>query len=80
MGSCFQGVTAQNYNPHYARDIDVLVPDPSVESDMPDDNTPFLKSQVNYSTAYKDCATRKVIMEERNVFCGPYNVLLLSNE
>ena len=34
-------------------------------------------NNVNWQQAYANVSTRKVIMEERNVFCGPYNVMLL---
>lgn len=38
------------------------------------------KSEVSFSTAYSGVSTRKVIMEERNVYCGPYNVLVLVDQ
>ena len=38
------------------------------------------KSEVSFETAYSGISTRKVIMEERNVYCGPYNVMVLSDQ
>lgn len=38
------------------------------------------KSEWNWTTAFQGYETRNVIMEERNVFCGPYNVLLLKEK
>ncbi len=39
-----------------------------------------LKSECNWTSAYSGYSTRNVIMEERNVFCGAYNVLLLKEK
>ena len=39
-----------------------------------------LKSECNWVSAYVGYSTRNVIMEERNVFCGAYNVLLLKEK
>ena len=39
-----------------------------------------LRSEMNIENAYTGYSARKVIMEERNVFCGSYNVLVLVNE
>lgn len=38
------------------------------------------KGDYNWSNAYSGVSTRYVIMEERNVFCGSYNVLLLKEK
>lgn len=38
------------------------------------------KSEWNWTNAFMGYQTRNVIMEERNVFCGPYNVLLLKEK
>ena len=38
------------------------------------------KSEYNWDNAYKGFSTRVVIMEERNLFCGAYNVLLLKEK
>ncbi|XP_067929155.1 F-box and WD repeat domain containing protein 10B-like [Watersipora subatra] len=77
-------------NPNYANDIDILVPnvkadtcecikldgevDPKVYKDE------RFKSEMNIENAYAGYSSRKVIMEERNLFCGSYNVLVLVNE
>ena len=69
----------------YAKDTDVLVPNVDHRSGhvtKTDDaviKTTF-KSEVSYNTAYSGVSTRKVIMEERNVYCGPYNVLVLVDQ
>ncbi|XP_052785771.1 F-box and WD repeat domain containing protein 10B-like isoform X2 [Mya arenaria] len=79
-----QGSSAQSSNPLYAKDIDVLVPNVDhrtghvIRTGDAVVKTTF-KSEVNYETAYSGMSTRKVIMEERNVYCGPYNVLVLSD-
>ncbi|XP_045213693.2 F-box and WD repeat domain containing protein 10B-like isoform X2 [Mercenaria mercenaria] len=77
-----QGASAQGVNPVYAKDIDVLVPnsDPQTGHVIRNNDTVIkttFKSEVNFDTAFSGVSTRKVIMEERNVYCGPYNVLVL---
>ena len=37
----------------------------------------MFKSEVSFETAYSGFETRKIIMEERNVYCGAYNVMVL---
>jgi len=83
--SWLQGASAQGSNPQYAKDTDVLVPnlDHSTGHVVRTSNgiikTTF-KSEVSFETAYSGVSTRKVIMEERNVYCGPYNVLVLCDQ
>lgn len=77
-----QGASAQGVNPLYAKDVDVLVPniDPHTGHVIRNDDAVMkttFKSEVSYDTAYSGVSTRKVIMEERNVYCGPYNVMVL---
>lgn len=77
-----QGASAQGVNPAYAKDIDVLVPntDPNTGHVIRNNDAVIkttFKSEVSFDTAYSGVSTRKVIMEERNVYCGPYNVLVL---
>ena len=38
------------------------------------------RNDFNWDCAYKGVSTRNVILEERNVFCGGYNVLLLKEK
>ena len=77
-----QGASAQASNPVYAKDIDVLVPNiapdtlEAIRSGEEQIETTF-KSEVTFETAYSGYSTRKVIMEERNVYCGAYNVLVV---
>nr|KAG5713481.1 hypothetical protein BaRGS_025029 [Batillaria attramentaria] len=77
-----QGAAAQGANPVYANDVDVLVPELEpgtyevLETEDGVIKTTF-KSEINFKTAYSGVVTRKVIMEERNVYCGAYNVMVL---
>ncbi|CAL1542800.1 unnamed protein product [Lymnaea stagnalis] len=76
-----QGAAAHSANPVYANDIDVLVPelDPNTHEVIPSGDvikTTF-KSEMNFDTAYSGIKTKKVIMEERNVYCGAYNVMVV---
>ncbi|XP_060555980.1 F-box and WD repeat domain containing protein 10B-like isoform X2 [Ruditapes philippinarum] len=77
-----QGASAQGVNPVYAKDIDVLVPNTDYQTGHVIRNNDTVikttfKSEVSFDTAFSGVSTRKVIMEERNVYCGPYNVLVL---
>ena len=81
----FQGAAAQGCNPFYAKDVDVMVPNVSsdtseVISTGEDSIQTTYKSEVNFHTAYSGYSTRNIIMEERNVYCGAYNVLVLSDK
>ena len=77
-----QGAAGQSSNPLYAKDTDVCVPNvvpttwQTIRTDESMIETVF-KSEVNFTTAYSGYSTRKIIMEERNVYCGAYNVLML---
>jgi len=72
-------------NPSYANDISVPVPNVSgdtgevVLTDEAVMETRF-HSEISMASAYSGVSTRKVIMEERNVYCGSYNVLVLVTE
>jgi len=77
-------------NPQYANDIDVLVPNlkPDSWECIRTTAKPYnkvqkderFKSEMNIENAYTGYVVRKVIMEERNLYCGSYNVLILVNE
>jgi F-box/WD-40 domain protein 10 len=77
-----QGAAAQGANPVYANDTFVFVPElhpgtyEVVETTDSVIRTTF-KSEINFRTAYSGVVTRRVIMEERNVYCGAYNVMVL---
>ncbi|XP_052263005.1 F-box and WD repeat domain containing protein 10B-like isoform X1 [Dreissena polymorpha] len=77
-----QGASAHGSNPVYAKDIDILVPNIDhrtghvIRTEEAVIKTTF-KSEMNFDTAYSGLSVRKVIMEERNVYCGPYNVMVL---
>ena len=77
----FQGAAAQSCNPIYAKDIDVAVPnlfpgtfDAIRTGDLLEAT---FKSEISFQTAYGGYSTRNIIMEERNVYCGAYNVMVL---
>ncbi|XP_062599393.1 F-box and WD repeat domain containing protein 10B-like [Saccostrea cucullata] len=78
-----QGAAAQGVNHQYAKDIDVPVPNlfPGTRTvKLTDDEviSPTYLQEVNFTNAYSGVSTRNVIMEERNVYCGTYNVMVLS--
>ncbi|ESO89089.1 hypothetical protein LOTGIDRAFT_154169 [Lottia gigantea] len=81
-----QGAAAQCANPVFANDIDVPVPNlhPGSNSVIYTNNDTVLKTHfrndVNFDTAYNGVSTRNVILEERNVYCGAYNVMVLKDQ
>ncbi|PAA83802.1 hypothetical protein BOX15_Mlig026756g1, partial [Macrostomum lignano] len=86
-----QGTLANTVNPRYASDLDVPVPNQERGShkvrltgepltDQRDPNGHLFKNECNFEAGYRGVSTRNVIMEERNVYCGPYNVLVLFSE
>ncbi|KAK3089437.1 hypothetical protein FSP39_003593 [Pinctada imbricata] len=80
-----QGAAAQGVNHQYAKDIDVLVPNlyPGSRTTIRTDEevvSPTYLQEINFNNAYSGVSTRKVIMEERNVYCGAYNVMVLSDQ
>ncbi|CAH1793733.1 unnamed protein product [Owenia fusiformis] len=80
-----QGMAAQSSDPNYANDIDVPVPNLDngswdvikTSSDVVE--TKF-KTEMNLETAYSGISKRNIIMEERNVYCGAYNVMVLTDQ
>lgn len=72
-------------NPTYAKDVDVTVPNVSsqtwnvIYNGEPIIDTSSL-SEVNFEAAFSGISTRKVIMEEKNIYCGAYNVMILQNK
>jgi F-box/WD-40 domain protein 10 len=42
--------------------------------------TTMFKTECNWANAFAGYSTRNVIMEERNVFCGGYNVLVVKEK
>ena len=80
-----QGAAAQGVNHTYAKDIDVLVPNlyPGSRTIVRTEEevvSPTYLQEINFNNAYSGVSTRKVIMEERNVYCGAYNVMVLSEQ
>jgi len=78
-----KGTISRVSNPKYARNTDVRVVNlyPGTYECMKNDKENEVQTQYkcdsSWSNAYAGYYTRNVIMEERNVFCGPYNVLVL---
>ncbi|XP_035670522.1 CMT1A duplicated region transcript 1 protein-like [Branchiostoma floridae] len=82
----YQGSSARGCNPVYAKQIDVAVPilregtlDPLSNSGQPMEVVTH-KDDVSFLTAYSGMVTRPVTMEERNVYCGAYNVMVLADQ
>ncbi|CAF0893544.1 unnamed protein product [Adineta ricciae] len=81
-----QSSAALQCNPYFARDI--LVPVPDLYRATTDETAARKKKTSNdkdtsgWSKMYETIKipTRYVLMEERNVYCGPYNVLLLKDD
>jgi F-box/WD-40 domain protein 10 len=81
-----KGISSKACNPRYASNTDVKVPNlyPGShelmrKSDEAEVEIAF-KTECNWANAYAGYHTRNIVMEERNVFCGPYNVLLLKEK
>jgi F-box and WD-40 domain protein 10 len=81
-----KGSAALQCNPSFARDTFVPVPDlfRLMNNEKPTERKKTSKDK-NASVWTKmfeanQIPTRLVLMEERNVYCGPYNVLLLKDE
>ncbi|XP_075417163.1 F-box/WD repeat-containing protein 10-like [Tenrec ecaudatus] len=78
-----QGTYTRGIDPNYANKL--LIPVPN----MTDDEKPLrvknqkwkLRTKTDYNlwTAYQNQETQLVNMEERNVFCGTYNIRILSD-
>ncbi len=81
-----KGISSKACNPKYASNTDVKVPNllPGTNElvrrdDEPEVNIMF-KTECSWLNAYAGFSTRNIIMEERNLFCGSYNVLLLKEK
>nr|XP_055112281.1 F-box and WD repeat domain containing protein 10B isoform X3 [Symphalangus syndactylus] len=78
-----QGSYTRRIDPNYANKVSIPVPK------MVDDGKRMrvkhlqwklrTKNEYNLWTAYQNQETQQVLMEERNVFCGTYNVRILSD-
>uniref|UniRef100_H2QCE8 F-box and WD repeat domain containing 10B n=1 Tax=Pan troglodytes TaxID=9598 RepID=H2QCE8_PANTR len=78
-----QGSYTRGIDPNYANKVSIPVPK------MVDDGKSMrvkhpkwklrTKKEYNLWTAYQNEETQQVLMEERNVFCGTYNVRILSD-
>ncbi|XP_072168163.1 F-box and WD repeat domain containing protein 10B-like [Diadema setosum] len=80
-----QGSSAKGGNPVFANHIDIPVPRLAGDSydvllsDDPPEEVNF-KSDISLSTSYSGLVTHDVEMEERNIYCGAYNVMVLSDQ
>ncbi|XP_046945927.1 F-box and WD repeat domain containing protein 10B isoform X3 [Lynx rufus] len=78
-----QGSYAGGIEPNYANQL--LIPVPKMTDDgkrMRAKNQKWklrMKNDYNLWTAYQNQETQQVQMEERNVFCGTYNIRILSD-
>lgn len=82
MYTSIQGGASQGADPTYAKDVDILVPNINPQTWETITTTdqvikPTFKSEISHEIAFSGVSTRKVIMEERNVYCGAYNVMVL---
>uniref|UniRef100_A0A2I3LF09 F-box and WD repeat domain containing 10 n=1 Tax=Papio anubis TaxID=9555 RepID=A0A2I3LF09_PAPAN len=78
-----QGSYTRGIDPNYANKVSIPVPK------MVDDGKRMrvkhpkwklrTKNEYNLWTAYQNQETQQVLMEERNIFCGTYNVRILSD-
>ena len=81
-----KGISSKACNPKYASNTDVKVPNlypgtyDLIRKENEEEVNITFKTECNWTNAYAGFATRNIIMEERNVFCGAYNVLLLKEK
>lgn len=78
-----QGASAEVCNPCYANDVTVAVPNVVYNSwdilEAESDSTYPVGNKPLFAEAYAGYSTRKIIMEERNIYCGPYNVMKVTD-
>lgn len=81
-----KGTSSKGSNPYFANNVDIRVPNlyPGTyeckKNDFEKEINVQFKSECNWSNAYAGYLTRNIIVEERNCFCGSYNVLLLKEK
>ncbi|KAA0724965.1 F-box/WD repeat-containing protein 10 F-box and WD-40 domain-containing protein 10 [Triplophysa tibetana] len=65
-------------NPVYAKICDVEVPiDEEEQQFQHDESFPKYKVEQDFDSVYKGIKTKTIQLEERNVYCGAYNILVL---
>ncbi|XP_070580765.1 F-box and WD repeat domain containing protein 10B-like isoform X2 [Ptychodera flava] len=82
-----QGASAQGCNPVYAKKIEVAVPvlvdedswEIATKEDEENEEVHF-KSEITLEKSYRGIETKEITIEERNVYCGTYNVMVLSDQ
>ncbi|KAM8817980.1 F-box and WD repeat domain containing protein 10B [Rhynchonycteris naso] len=78
-----QGSDVRGLDPHYACKLLIPIPKMTEDRKRPRGRNQKwkLRTKIDYNlwTAYQNQETQHVQMEERNVFCGTYNVRLLSD-
>nr|XP_012603333.1 CMT1A duplicated region transcript 1 protein isoform X1 [Microcebus murinus] len=81
--SVLQGSYTRGINPNYANRLPVPVPKVTDEGKRARAKSqkwkPRTKNDYSLWTAYQNQETQQVMMEERNVFCGTYNVRVISD-
>ncbi|XP_008945498.1 PREDICTED: F-box/WD repeat-containing protein 10-like, partial [Merops nubicus] len=78
-----QGLCPRGAVSNYAKTVDVTIPQLNEEGDVikvKDDSQSRTKEKHNLQAAYHDLKTGTVQLEERNVFCGSYNVRVLAEQ
>uniref|UniRef100_H3B842 F-box and WD repeat domain containing 10 n=1 Tax=Latimeria chalumnae TaxID=7897 RepID=H3B842_LATCH len=79
-----QGTSPKGVTPAYAKVCDIPVPKVTADGEVIPLGTarPGLttRKENNLAAAYSGLQTERVRMEERNIYCGHYNVLVLSEE
>ncbi|XP_032136103.1 CMT1A duplicated region transcript 1 protein [Sapajus apella] len=78
QGSCTRGIDP-NYSSKVSIPVPKMVDDGKRVRMKPQKWKLRTKNDYNLWTAYQNQETQQVLMEERNVFCGTYNVRILSD-
>uniref|UniRef100_A0A8D0EU04 F-box/WD repeat-containing protein 10 n=1 Tax=Strix occidentalis caurina TaxID=311401 RepID=A0A8D0EU04_STROC len=77
----FQGLCPRGAVSNYAKTVDVTIPQLNEEGDVIEVKGHNWRSQTkeedNLQAAYHDLKTDTIQLEERNVFCGSYNIRVL---
>ncbi|XP_046530196.1 F-box and WD repeat domain containing protein 10B isoform X2 [Equus quagga] len=78
-----QGSYTKGIDPNYANKVSIPVPKEAEDGKRTRVKNPKLKlrtkNDYNLWAAYQNQETQQVLMEERNVFCGTYNIRILSD-
>ncbi|XP_010006567.1 PREDICTED: CMT1A duplicated region transcript 1 protein [Chaetura pelagica] len=78
-----QGLCPRGAISNYAKTVDVTIPQLNEEGDVIAEQGDKLGSETkedNLQAAYRDLKTETIQLEERNVFCGSYNIRVLMDQ